>query len=71
MSKKWVIILDRRQDCGPSASGPAAQDRYCTRGLEETEETAWKRKRIETSLVIVIVILHVLTKVVCAKLFWN
>jgi len=35
------------------------------------EETACKRKRIETSLVFVTIMLHVLTYVVSNKLFWN
>jgi len=30
VSKKWVIIMDRRQDL---SSGPSAQDRYCARGF--------------------------------------
>jgi hypothetical protein len=38
MSKKWVIIMDRRQDSNVTStpagkSGPSAQDRYCARGL--------------------------------------
>jgi len=38
VSKKWVIIMDRRQNLNvtqPPAgkSGPSAQDRYCARGL--------------------------------------
>ena len=38
MSKKWVIIMDRRQDLNVTStpagkSGPSAQDRYCARGL--------------------------------------
>jgi len=38
VSRKWVIIMDRRQDANvtstPSGkSGPSAQDRYCARGL--------------------------------------
>ena len=38
MSKKWVIIMDRRQDSSaistpPEKCGPSAQDRYCARGL--------------------------------------
>ena len=36
--KKWVIIMDRRQDLNMTStpegkSGPLAQDRYCVRGL--------------------------------------
>jgi len=36
--KKWVIIMDRRQDLNVTStpagkSGPSAQDRYCARGL--------------------------------------
>jgi len=38
VSKKWVIIMDRRQDLNVTStpagkSGPLAQDRYCARGL--------------------------------------
>jgi len=38
VSKKWVIIIDRRQDLNVTSnpagkSGPSAQDRYCARGL--------------------------------------
>ena len=38
MSKKWVIIMNRRQDLNVTStpagkSGPSAQDRYCARGL--------------------------------------
>ena len=38
VSKKWVIIMDRRQDLNVTStparkSGPSAQDRYCARGL--------------------------------------
>ena len=37
VSKKWVIIMDRRQDLNATStpagkSGPSAQDRYCARG---------------------------------------
>jgi len=35
------------------------------------EETACKRKRIETSLICVTIMLHVLTYFVSNKLFWN
>ena len=36
--KKWVIIMNRRQDLNVTStltgkSGPLAQDRYCARGL--------------------------------------
>ena len=39
MSKKWVIIMDRRQDLNVTStiagkSGPSNQDRYCARGFE-------------------------------------
>jgi len=39
VSKKWVIIMDRRQDLNVSLtparkSGPSAQDCYCARGFE-------------------------------------
>jgi len=38
VSKKWVIITDRRQDLNVTStpaghSGPWAQDRYCARDL--------------------------------------
>jgi len=38
VSKKWVIIMDRRQDLNATStqageSGPSAQDRYCARGF--------------------------------------
>jgi len=38
VSKKWVIIMDRRQDLNVTLTparngGPSAQDRYCARGL--------------------------------------
>ena len=38
LSKKWVIIMDRRQDLNVTStptgkSGPSAQDRYCARGF--------------------------------------
>jgi len=38
VSKKWVIIMDRRQDLNVTStpagkSGPLAQDRYCARGF--------------------------------------
>jgi len=39
VSKKWVIIMDRRQDSNVTStpagkSGPSAQDRYCASGLK-------------------------------------
>jgi len=38
VSKKWAIIMDRRQDLNVTSTeagkiGPSAQDRYCARGL--------------------------------------
>jgi len=38
VSKKWVIIMDRRQNLDRTStpagkSGPSGQDRYCARGL--------------------------------------
>jgi len=38
VSKKWVIIMDRRQYSNVTStpagkSGPSAQDRYCAKGL--------------------------------------
>jgi len=41
----------------------------CQRFRRRCEETAWKRRRIETGLVIVIVMSHVFTHVVSYKLF--
>jgi len=35
------------------------------------EETAWKRRRVKTSLVVVMFLLRVMTCVVFYKLFWN
>ena len=43
----------------------------CQRFRRRREETACKRRRIEVSLVFVIVMLYVLTYVVSNKLFWN
>jgi hypothetical protein len=54
--KKWTF-----------GSGLLLYQRYRKR----REESAWKRRKIETSLVIVRVVLHVLTYVVSYKLFWN
>ena len=69
--KKWVIIMDTRQDSNAtfSKSGPSAQDRYCDRMSGEGEKTAWKRRRIETRPVSVIVMFQVLTYVVAYTLF--
>jgi len=78
--QKWVIIMDRRQGtnatstaAGAGKSGPSAEDRYCARDgfRKRHKETAWKRRRIKTCLVILIVMLHVLTYVVSYKLFRN
>ena len=38
VSKKWVIIMDRRQDSNVTSTpvgkgGPSAEDRYCAKGL--------------------------------------
>ena len=38
VSKKWVIIMDKRQDLNVTPtpagkSGPSAQDRYCASGI--------------------------------------
>jgi len=43
----------------------------CQSFRKRREETTWKWKRIETSLVIVIIMLRALTYVVSYKLFWN
>jgi len=75
VSKKWVIIMDRRQDSNATstAAGKIAPSLLCQRFRRRRKETAsrWKRRRIETSLVIVKVMLHVLTYVVSYELFWN
>jgi len=39
VSKKWAIIMDRRQDLNVTSTiagknGPSTQDRYCARGFE-------------------------------------
>jgi len=77
VSKKWIILIDKRQDktaglasTQAETSGSLAQDRYCAR---RREETAWKRRRIKTSLVVVMLLLRVMTYVVFQvdKLFWN
>jgi len=63
VSRKWVIIMDKRQDQNAAStqaetfgSGPGPRRRL--------EETAWKRRRIKTSLVIVMFLLGVMTYVV-------
>jgi len=55
-SKKWTF-----------GSGWLLYQRYRKR----REESAWKRRKIEKSLVIVRVVVHVLTYVVSHELFWN
>jgi len=47
--KKWVIIMGKKQ-----TSGLSAQDNYYARFRGRCEEMAWKRRRVETSVVIVI-----------------
>ena len=42
----------------------------CQRVRRRRDETAWKRRRIQTSLVIVIITLHVLTYVISYKKNW-
>ena len=71
--KKWVIIMDRKQDSN-AASTPwtFSQGSFLYQEFRRRfEETAWKRRRIETSLVIVMFMLRVMTYVVSYKLFWN
>jgi len=56
VSKKRLIIMDRRQDSNATSTpagkiGPSAQDRYCARNLRRG---AKKRKKIETCVVSVI-----------------
>ena len=70
--------MDRRQDslkCDFDSSRTkwtfGSGSLLCQTFRSSREETAWKRRRIETSLVFVIVMLHVLTYVVSDKLFWN
>ena len=75
VSKKWVIIMDRRQDlkCDFDSSrkkwtfgsGPL----LCQRFWRRREETTCKLKRIEISLVLVKIMLHVLTYVVSKNCF--
>ena len=75
MSKKWGIIMGRRQ--GSNVSFISSKKMWtfgsglllCQRFRRRCEETAWKRRRIETGLVIVIVMSHVFTHVVSYKLF--
>ena len=43
----------------------------CQRFRRRCEEMAWKRKRRQTSPVVVIVMLSMLTYIVSYKLFWN
>ena len=77
VSKKWVSIMDRRQDLNETStqvgkSGPSAQDRYCARGFGGgAKKRRANQKRIEISLVFVTIMLHVLTYTVSNKLFWN
>ena len=75
ISKKWVIIMDRRQDSNAAlnpeeTSGPSPQDRLCQELRRRREETAWKRSRIKTSLVVVMFMLRVMTYVVSDELFF-
>ena len=44
---------------------------FCRRKQPRREETAWKQRRVETSLVIVMLMLRVMTYVVSYKVFWN
>jgi len=55
-SSRWTV-----------GSGPL----LCQRIWRRREETACKRKRIETSLVFVTIMLHLLMYVVSNKFFWN
>ena len=55
VSKKWVIIMDRRQDLNMTStpagkSGPSAQDRYCARGLGGGAKK-WRANEKEQKLV--------------------
>jgi len=63
VSKKWVIIMDRRQDSSATSTptGKSAGSLLRQRFRRRREETAWKKRRIATSLVFKIVMLCVLT----------
>ena len=62
----WLYFGSRR-DKWTSGS----RSLLCQRFRRRCEEMAWKRKRIETSPVIVMVMLSMLTYIVSYKLFWN
>ena len=73
VSKEWVIILDRRH---VSNNDFASSSKKWTFGsgsflCQWREKMAGKKRRIETSLVIVMIMLHVLTYVVSYKQLWN
>jgi len=69
VSKKWVIIMDSRQDSN-AASTPAGSGLLpCKEFRMGREETTWKHKRIETSLVIVMFMSRVKTYVFSNNLF--
>jgi len=61
VSKKWVIIMDRRQDSNAASTLAGSGLLQCKKFRMRREETTWKRKRIETSLVIVMFMSRVIT----------
>jgi len=77
VSKKWVIIrvMDKLQHKSAASiqaekSGLSAKDRYCARGSGGAK-TAWKQRRMKTSLVVVMLLFRVMTYVVFYKLFFR
>jgi len=71
VSKNWVIIMDMRQDDFDSSRKNGGLITLNQRFRRRRGETAWKRRRIETSMLIVIVTLRVLTYVFSYKLSWT
>jgi len=74
VSKKWAIIMDKRQDKNVAStqaetSGPLAQQWHGLR--RRREEIAWNRRRIQTHQVVVMFLLSVMTYVASYELFWN
>jgi len=68
-----------RQEAGPNCGFDLSKNKWIVgsgsllcQGLKRRhEETAWKRRRIKTSLVVVMSLLRVMTYVVFDKLFWS
>ena len=74
VSKKWVIIMDKRQDKTAAStqvetSGSSAGSLLCQGLRMRHKEMVWKRRRIKASLVVVMLLLRVMTYVVFYKLF--